>query len=137
MLRSRLSAAVYLVLVFASGVLMGGVAVRLYLTSRVSAVSRPSPEEWRQRYVNDLKTKVKLDDAQVQQLQQILDGTRQRYHNLRDQEKSQAQAIQTQQTEQIRAMLREDQRPLYEQLRAERDRRRQEYDRKKGPPRGR
>ena len=136
MLRSRLSAAFYLALVFASGVLVGGFAIRLYLTSRpVAAAARTSPEEWRKRYVDDVKTRVKLDDAQVQRLQQILDGTRQRYHDLREQEKSQAQTIQAQQTDQIRAMLRDDQRPLYEQLRAERERRRQEYDRRKGPPR--
>jgi hypothetical protein len=136
MLKSRLSAAFYLALVFASGVLVGGFAIRLYLTSRpVAAAPRTSPEEWRKRYVNDLKARIKLDDQQVQQLQQILDGTRQRYHALREQEKAQAQAIQAQQTEQIRAMLREDQRPLYAEWRAERERRRQEYDKKKGPPR--
>jgi len=136
MLRSRLSAALYLALVFASGVLVGGFAHRFYLTSHaVNAAPRTSPDEWRKRYVNDLKARVKLDDAQIQQLQQILDETRQRYHDLRDQEKSQAQAIQAGQTDRIRAMLREDQRPLYEQLRTERERRRQEFDRKKGPPR--
>jgi len=136
MLRSRFSAAFYLALVFASGALVGGFATRLYLTSRpVAAAPRTSPEEYRRRYVDEMKARVNLDDQQVQRLQQILDGTRQRYHAQREQDKAEAQAIHARQTEQIRAMLRDDQRPLYEQLRAERERRRQEYDRRKGPPR--
>jgi hypothetical protein len=141
MLRSRLSAAIYLALVFASGVLVGGFANRLYMNTRsVSAAPRTTPDEWRKRYVNDIREKVKLDEQQIQQLQQILDSTRQRYHQLREVEKNQAQAIQADQTTQIRAMLRDDQKPLYENWRAERERRRQELEKKKGnssggPPR--
>jgi len=137
MLRSKFSAAVYLALVFASGILVGGFASRLYMAARpVNAAPRTTPDEWRKRYVNDLRTRVKLDEGQVQKLQEILDHTRQRYHELRDREKKTAQSIQTDQVDQIRAMLRDDQKPLYEELRAEREKHRQDFERKKpGPPR--
>ena len=133
--KSKLSAATYLALVFLSGVLVGGVSHRLYMTRTVNASPR-TPEEWRKRYVGDMREHLKLDDAQVATLQKILDETRQRFHQMREQEKPQAQAIQNDQIEKIRAMLRPEQQQAYDQFRAERERRRQEPDRKKGPPPG-
>jgi hypothetical protein len=126
--KSKLSVSLYLLLVFLSGALVGGFASRLYMTR--SVVAAPRPEEWRRRYVDEMRTRVKMDSQQVAQLQQILDETRQKYHQLKEQEKPLAQAIHDAQVARIRGMLREDQRPLYDQLRAERDRRRQELEKK-------
>lgn len=133
--KSKLSAGVYLALVFLSGALVGGFSARLYQTHSVNASAAPrNPEEWRKRYVSDFKTRVNLDDAQLVQLQQILDETRQKFQKMREAEKPQAQAIANEQTERIRAMLRPEQKENYEAFRAEREKKRQEMDRKKGSP---
>jgi hypothetical protein len=136
MLKSRLSAGVYLALVFASGILVGAFAHQLYLTTKHAAATvQRSPEEWRKRYVGELRDKVRLDVQQVQRLQQILDETRQKFHDLRESQKPLGEAIQAEQVQKIRAMLRADQQAAYDRVRAERERRRQEGERKKGPPR--
>jgi hypothetical protein len=136
MLKSRLSAGIYLALVFASGILVGAFAHRLYVTTKpVAASAQRSPEEWRKRYVGELRDKVKLDEQQVQRLQQILDETRQKFHNLRESQKPLGEAIQIEQVQKIKAMLRPDQQAAYAQVRTDRERRRQEGERKKGPPR--
>jgi hypothetical protein len=126
--KSRLSVVLYLMLVFSSGVLVGVVSQRFYADKTV--VAAPRPEDFRKKYVNEVRTRVKLDDQQVAQLQQILDETRQKYHDLREQEKPQAQKIHDDQVARITAMLRPDQVPLYQQFRAERNRKRLESEKK-------
>jgi len=126
--KSRLSIGAYLLLVFLSGALVGAFAHRLYVAKTV--VAAPRPEEWRRRYVEDLRSRVKLDEGQVNEVQRILDETRQKYRQLKDQEKPLAQAIHDAQVNQIRAMLRDDQKPAYDQFREERERRRQELEKK-------
>jgi len=135
--KSKLSAAIYLVLVFLSGTLVGGFSARLLTSPTVKAVAPRTPEEWRKRYTDELRARMKLDDVQVSQLQTILDGTKQQYDQLRqkyktqhDEERAAMMAVQGQQVEKIRAMLRDDQRPAYEQFREERERRRQDGDKK-------
>jgi hypothetical protein len=129
--KSRLSAAVYLLLVFLSGALVGGFSHRLYMTRSVNAAPR-SPDEWRKKYVSELRERLTLDNQQVNELQQILDETRKKFQQMRDQEKPVAQKIQNEQTDRIRAMLRPDQQQRYEEFRLERERKRQEAERKKG-----
>ena len=63
--KSKLSAAIYLVLVFLSGSLVGGFSTRLLTSPPVRAVGPRTPEEWRKRYVGDMREKVKLDDSQL------------------------------------------------------------------------
>jgi hypothetical protein len=126
--KSRLSVGVYLLLVFLSGALVGAFAHRLYMAR--SVVAAPRPEEWRRRYVEDLRVRVKLDAQQIAQVQRILDETRQKYHQLKEQEKPLAQAIHDEQTAQIRSILRDDQKPAYDQFREERQRRRLEMEKK-------
>ena len=76
------SAALWLLVVFLSGTAVGAVAYRLYTVKKVSAdvvppaAKRLSPQEFRQKYVEDLRTKLKLDDTQVQKLGAILDDTK-------------------------------------------------------------
>jgi hypothetical protein len=136
MLKSRLSAGLYLALVFASGALVGGFSHRFYVSRRpVPSASTRTPEEWRRLYIDEMRKKVGLDASQVQQLQQILDETRQRFREQREKDRAAAMAIQNDQVEKIRAILRPDQEKPYAELRAERERRRQEYEKKKGPSR--
>jgi Spy/CpxP family protein refolding chaperone len=127
--KSRLSAAIYLSLVFLSGALVGGLSYRLYAVSSVSAITgaaRPSPEEARKRYIDSIRAKVNLDEHQIEQVNQILDQTRAQFDQIRGRMHAEGQAIQNRQVEEITSILREDQKPLYAAFRAERERIRQQ-----------
>lgn len=127
--KSRFSAALYLCLVFLSGALVGGLSYRLYAVSTVNAITggpKLSPEEARRRYIETIRDKVKLDNEQVQQVNQILDETRTQYNLLRNKMRSEGQTINNRQVEQISAILHDDQKPLYAAFRAERELMRQQ-----------
>jgi hypothetical protein len=130
MLKSKFSALLSLLLVFLSGVLVGGFAYRLYNVSVVAAPGfgkRPDPEEVRKHIVADMRDRLKLDAQQVNQLQQILDQTREKFDQLHDKMNAEGQAIRSSQAEKIKAILRADQLPLYDQWRAERERDRKQH----------
>jgi hypothetical protein len=117
---------------------LGAVGYRLYAVSSVRSVDvgpappkRPSPEEFRKHYVEEFRTKVKMDEQQVAALQKILDQTRAEFNVIRDKMNAQGEAIHSAQVEAINALLREDQRPLYAALRAERDKQRKLHDQHK------
>ena len=138
----RFSAAVSLLLVFLSGALVGVLAHRAYIfnPNRSAAAPRqPGPEDWRKRYVEDMRAKVGLDDQQVVQLEQILDETGAAVRkNLIDVHKVN-EDLHTQQVARITAMLRPEQRALYEKLRQEREQQMQkdrarDRDRRPRPP---
>ena len=127
--KSRFSAALYLCLVFLSGALVGGLSYRLYAVSSVNAISgasKLSPDDMRRRYIDSIREKVKLDDQQVQQVNQILDETRSQFNDIRNKMRSEGQAINNSQVEKITAVLHDDQKPLYAAFRAERERIRQQ-----------
>jgi hypothetical protein len=127
MLNSKLSASIYLSLVFLSGILVGGVSYRVYSLKTVSASTasrRDTPEQFRRRYVDDCRTRLKLDDKEVGQLQQILDQTQAEFHQLHARMNAQAQAIHDQQVARIKAMLAPDQQAGFEAFLAERGKRR-------------
>jgi hypothetical protein len=125
MMKSRFSALLSLLLVFLSGVLVGGFAYRLYNVSVVAGPNngkRPDPEEVRKHIVADMRERLKLDSQQVSQLQQILDQTKEKFDQLHDRMNAEGQAIHTSYHEKVKAILRADQLPLYEQWRTERER---------------
>ena len=129
MTKPRLSAAVYLSLVFLSGALVGGLSYRLYAVNSVSAITgsfRPSPEEARRRYMDSIRSRVKLDEQQIEQVNRILDETRAQFDQVRGKMHAEGQAIQNRQVEEITAILRDDQKPLYAAFREERERLRQQ-----------
>ncbi|HWB84848.1 MAG TPA: hypothetical protein VG675_11955 [Bryobacteraceae bacterium] len=131
--KSKLSTALYLLLVFLSGALVGGFAYRAYSLNTVIAASvrkRPDPEEWRRHYVEAMRTRVHLDDQQVAKLQQILDNTKNRFDEMHTRVRAEGQGIQNDQVDSINAILRDDQKPLYEQFRTERDKKRKQSDKK-------
>ena len=130
MLKSKFSALLSLLLVFLSGVLVGGFAYRLYNDSVAAAPNsgrRPDPEEFRRHMVADMRARLKLDDQQVSQLQQILDRTRAEFDKLHDTINAEGRTIHGSQVTQIKAMLRAEQVPLYDQWRAERERDRKQH----------
>jgi len=126
MVKSRSAAALSVALVFLSGVLVGAVATRLVSVGSASssvpgAPPRPpdrTPEEVRRRLVDEMRTEVKLDDQQVKDLEQIYDHTREQFDELHKRLDSGARAVRDKQTEAIKAILRPDQVPLFDQLRA-------------------
>ena len=129
MLKSRFSALLSLLLVFLSGVLVGGFAYRLYNVSVAAAPNsgkKLDPEDARKHIVADMRDRLKLDSHQVDQLQQIFDQTRDQFHQFHDKMNAEGQAIHNGQIEKIEAILRADQLPVYEQWRAERDRERKQ-----------
>jgi hypothetical protein len=130
---SQLTVALYAVLTFASGVVVGVAGHRLYTTtSDVRAKSAPrSPDDYRQRYVEEMRSRLKLDVRQVTDLNAVLDSTRDRFRQLREKERPEVKTIQDDQVERIRAILSADQRAEYEKMRAEREKRIR--DRKDGP----
>jgi hypothetical protein len=138
----KLSALVSVLLVFLSGVLVGSVAQRLYMVTAVSSkvaanVPSPppkeSPEQVRKHLVAEMKQRVKLDESQVVQLQRIYDDIREQFGDLFHKHNAEARALWDKQNDEVRHILRPDQVPLYEQLRAEHEAARKAH-RKDGPP---
>ena len=134
MLKSKFSALLSLLLVFLSGALVGGFAYRLYNVSVIAGPNnarRPDPEEARRHIVADMRDHLKLDGQQVDQLQQIFDQTREKFDQMHDRMNAEGQALHNGQIEKVKAILRADQLPLYEQWRAERERKQHKQGEKK------
>jgi len=132
--KSKLSAFLSLLLVFASGALVGAFAHRLYMVNSVTTLKqpqRPTPEEFRKRQVEELRQKVGFDDKQVAEYNAILDDTRQQFDQLHDKMNAEGRAIHDQQVAKVNAILRPEQRPLYEKWRAEREAERKKREQQK------
>ena len=123
MKRTSFTVAVYLMLVFASGIAVGGFGYHLLKIRSVSATtSRPrSPEEYRRRYTDELRTRLNLTSEQVDRLNTILDETRTRWTEFREKTRPEFKAIQQEQTSKIRSILTDVQRTEYEKMLAERE----------------
>jgi hypothetical protein len=125
MLKSRLSAFFSLLLVFLSGSLVGAFAYRLIAVNTVmtSGINggrppRPDPEEVRKHLDAEMRDRVKLDDQQVAQYNKILDETRDDFDQIHKKANEETRAIRERQAEKVNAILRDDQKPLFAQLRA-------------------
>ena len=156
--KTKLSALLSLILVFVSGGVLGAFAYRVYLVPNVVSPAggipgappkRMSPEEFRRSYSAALSKEIKLDSEQVAKLNSILDETRAEYDKLREKTKPEydalnkerdslnekwrpaRDAIQARQTQKINSILRDDQRPLFDAWRAERERVRKQRDQHK------
>jgi hypothetical protein len=131
--RNRYSAFVYLVLVFASGILVGAVSHRLYVTNSVSAtVQQPrTMDEVRKKYLGEMRVKVGLNDDQLASVNRILDETKQKFDSLQEKEKPLRDAIHQEQVDAVSALLSPQQRVAYDNWRAERARLHAEAQKKK------
>jgi hypothetical protein len=129
MVKSRSSAILSVALVFLSGALVGAVANRLYMVNTVSSngtIIPPrqpdrNPEDVRKHLVAEMQSEVKLDDAQVKELEKIYDHTREQFDEMHKRWDGESRVARDKQTEEIKAILRPDQEPLFEQLRAKHD----------------
>lgn len=122
--RTRLSAIFYLVLVFASGILVGVASNRLYsVKASVSATAAPrTMDELRKQYTAEMRQKVGVTDAQVAAVEKILNDTKKKFDDLRREERPLRDRIQQEQVDAIRALLTDKQKPAYDAWRAERQR---------------
>ncbi len=119
---TRLNVGLYAALIFGSGVLVGVFGQRLYTVNTVVAKNPPRPEEWRKHYMEEMQSRLKLRANQMATLNTILDETRTRFHEVRERSRPEMETIRQQQTEKIRAMLDDAQRPEYDKMREERER---------------
>jgi uncharacterized protein YnzC (UPF0291/DUF896 family) len=121
--RSRISIALYLILVFASGIMVGIVSNRLYATSSASANNSPrNMTEFRKRYLDGMRTKVGVSEAQIVEITRTLDETKQKYDALAAQEKPLHDKIQQDHIDAVKALMNDQQKIAYDNWRAERER---------------
>jgi uncharacterized membrane protein len=125
MKRSQLTVALSLLAVFCSGAVVGAFGHRLYAVRSVAAdlrtPPRPSPEDWRKQYVQELTTRLKLEQPQVAQLNTILDNTRDRFRLMKEKSKPEADQIRQDQRNSVRSMLNALQQSEYDRILQERD----------------
>ena len=120
---SRGAIALYVGLIFACGTVLGAFSHRFYTVTTVKAKASNSSEEFRQRYMSEMKSRLTLTSEQYNKLEFIMDETRARIHEAQKKLDPEIVEIRMEQTDKIRNMLTKDQRPLYEQLRKEREER--------------
>ncbi len=119
MKRTQYSLILSLLLVFASGTVVGAFGLHLYTAKTVTATSRKSPEEFRRAYVEDLRTRLGLNADQVLKLNTVLDQTRSQYKDVRDRMKPDMNRIKSEQIEKVNSMLSPEQQKKYEAFRTE------------------
>jgi Spy/CpxP family protein refolding chaperone len=120
MSRSNPSIALYLLLIFASGVIVGAFGMRVY--SPVAAKTA-APEDWRKQYMNEMQSRLKLTPEQATQLNAILDDTKTRAHQAHEAHDNELRQIKSEQSAKVRSILTEEQRPEFDKIRAEREQR--------------
>jgi Spy/CpxP family protein refolding chaperone len=131
MKRSQMAVALYAVLTFASGVAVGVLGHRAYLASAQPQERPRRPDDFRKKYVEEMHSRLRLNEQQVTQLNAILDATREQYRKLRERERPEIEAIQADQRVRIRAILNPEQQAEYAKMLEEREKKMRES---KGPP---
>ena len=126
MRRSNVATLVYLLVVFASGAVVGGFANRLYMAKTVTptADAPRNHDELRKQYIQDMRSRLHLTEAQITELQQIMDATGQRMHEMH-------KAIEDEHVRKVVAMLDDSQKAEYAKMREEREKHRQEQAKNK------
>lgn len=123
MRRTHFAAVVLAILLFGSGIAVGALGRRYY---DVRVVNAKSTDSFRQRYLTEMRTRLNLKPAQVQQLEGIMADTRAQFRALREASRPQMDEIKRQHTAKVKAILTPDQVPIYDQLIAEHERRARE-----------
>lgn len=120
--RSRIGTALYLFLVFASGILIGIVSYRLYDAKSVTAKATAplTMEQYRKQFLSEMRTKVGATEAQTAAINQVLDDTKHKFDLVHAQEKPSHEKLDRERIENIRAILTEPQKIAYDQWRADR-----------------
>lgn len=109
--------------IFAMGLVAGALAHRLYVADTVNA-----SEAWRVHYVSEMHARLKLTPQQVDKLNDVLDDTRVKVHQVHDRYRPEMLKIKQDQIEQIRAMLSPEQANQYTNMVSEQEQRAKEQD---------
>jgi Spy/CpxP family protein refolding chaperone len=128
---SRAAIALYVGLIFASGIVLGVYGQRLYTVSQDASKPgpRPNPEVIRKRVEDMYTDRLHLSADQVQKLNAIMDETRQRVDEVRRGNRASFQKIHEEQDAKIRNMLTPDQQFEFDKIRKEREERRKQAGR--------
>jgi hypothetical protein len=118
---SRASIAFYLLLVFASGAVVGVFGQRLYTATTVISGPRPNPEEQRKKMLAEYKVRLKLTDEQVLQFKSLMDETRARVGEVRKQMHPAYEKIHEEQVEKVLKILNPEQQGEYQKIIKERE----------------
>jgi Spy/CpxP family protein refolding chaperone len=111
------------ILIFSLGAATGVLAHRLYVANTVNA-----SEDWRVRWVNEMHSRLKLTNDQVDKLNDILDDTRVKVRAVKDQYKPQLLKIKADQLAEIQSILTPKQAADYNSYLAEQERKAKEQD---------
>jgi hypothetical protein len=110
----------YGLVIFSGGAAVGALGHRLYSASTVTAInSSPRPDEWRERFTGEMKTRVRLDADQMDRLNVILDESKELFDQVRSKYRPEMKAIYDAQVQRINDMLSEEQRTEYAKIREE------------------
>ena len=132
---TRWTVALYMALVFACGGVVGAFAHRLYTVSGVSAnAAQRNPEEFRKRFMADLKARLQLTDDQAAKLGAVMDDTRARFRDVREKFEPEMQKIREDQRQRISELLSPSQQAEFQKIVEERQRRREGKKGREGPP---
>lgn len=132
---SRLTIALYVGLIFASGAVLGVFGHSLYTVSVVHSNSthRPTPEEVRKKTLVEMQARMKLTDEQVSKINSIYDESRARVNEVHEKYRPQMDAITKDQRDKVRSVLNADQVIEYEKMLKERDERQKQNGGRGGP----
>lgn len=126
----RKVAALYLGLVFAAGSVLGAAAHRFYAVqtadARVSQPARKSSKEYRAELVACLRDEIKLTQEQATEVSAIYDDIGDQYHAVRRTIDPEVKALRAQRADRIMALLDDEQKMKYQEILAERERKRAE-----------
>jgi len=132
---TRWTVALYMALVFVCGGVAGAFAYRLYTVSGVSAnAAQRNPEEFRKRFMADLKSRLQLNDDQAAKLSVIMDETRMRVRTTRDTIEPELRKIRDDQRQRISELLSPSQQVEWQKIIDERQRQRGGKKREMPPP---
>lgn len=116
---------IYLLLVFIAGTVAGAFGFKYY-SLRVNASNRP--DDIRNRMRTEIRQRLKLDEAQGAQFDGIMDEARGKWRAFRESHRAEFEAIQKEQDDRIRAMLRPDQVAEFEKMKVEMEARRKDFE---------
>ena len=132
---TRWTVALYMALVFVCGGIVGAFGYRLYTVSGVSAnVGQRNPEEFRKRFMADLRSRLQLSDDQAAKLEAIMDETRMRVRAARSTIEPELQKIRDDQKQRISELLSASQQAEWQKILDERQRKREGKKKRDLPP---
>ena len=115
---SRLTIALYVGLIFASGVVLGVFGHSLYA---VTTVRSNPPEDLRKKTLAEMQKRMQLSNEQVSKINSIMDETRARFHEVRERYRPEMDALQKDQRDKVRSILSPTQLTEYEKMLKERE----------------